>query len=60
MPLEEILVDRDVLVRDETAPRLVLNDGVDEHRRVAITKAVEEYRDIERHGGTRISDRGKG
>jgi hypothetical protein len=38
----------------------VLNDGVDEHRRVAITKAVEEYRDIERHGGTRISDRGKG
>ena len=54
MPLKEILVDRDVLVRDEPLAGLVLVHGVDQHRRVAITEAVEEYGNVDGHGGTRI------
>jgi hypothetical protein len=47
MPLEKIFVNRDVFVRDEALPRLVLHDRVDEHRWVAIAKPVEEKRDVE-------------
>jgi hypothetical protein len=41
MALKEILVDGDVLMRDETSAGLVLRDDVDEQRRVAITQPVE-------------------
>jgi hypothetical protein len=41
MALKEILVDGDVLMRNETSPRVVLRDDVDEQRRVAITQPVE-------------------
>ena len=51
MPLKEILVDRDVLVRDEPLAGLVLVHGVDHDRRVAITEAVEEYGNVDGHGG---------
>ena len=50
MPLKEVLVDRDVFMRDQPTPRLVLGDGIDEHRGMAIAKAVEECRHVERHG----------
>ena len=53
MPLKKILVDRDVLVRDEPLPRFMLVDGVDQHGRVAITEAIEEYGDVHGHGGTK-------
>ena len=36
VPLEELLVDRDVLVRDEAPPRLVLQDDVEQIGRVAV------------------------
>ena len=42
MPLKKVLVDRDVLVRDQPAARLVLRDPVDQKRRVAIAEAIEE------------------
>ena len=51
MPLEEVLVDRDVLVSDEALSRLVLGDAVDEQRRMAITEAVEQDGNIDGHGG---------
>ena len=51
MSLKEILVDGDVLMRDEPLAGLVLGDGVDEHGRMAITEAVEEYGDVDGHGG---------
>ncbi len=53
MSLKKILVDRDVLVRDEPLPRFMLVDGVDQHGRMAITEAIEEYGDVHGHGGTK-------
>ena len=53
MSLKKVLVDRDVLVRDEPLPRFMLVDGVDEHGRMAITEAIEEYGDVHGHGGTK-------
>ena len=41
MPLEEILVDRDVLDGHDPAPGLVLGDRVDERRRIAIAEPVD-------------------
>jgi hypothetical protein len=52
--LEEILVDRDIFVRDEPLSRFVLVNGVDEHRRMSITETVEKHGDIQRHGADRI------
>ena len=40
--LEELLVDRDVLVRDQADARLVLGDGVDEKGRISVVDAVQE------------------
>jgi hypothetical protein len=56
--LKEIFVDGDVLVRDEALTWLVLIDGIDQHGRMAVTEAVEQYRDVERHGGDRIPEIG--
>ena len=47
MSLKEILVDRDVLVRDEPLTGFVLVDGVDEQGRMAITEAIEKNWDVE-------------
>ena len=44
--LEELLVDRDVLDGDDAPPGLVLRDGVDEHRRIAVGQALEDRRDV--------------
>ena len=41
MPLKEVLVDRDVLDRDDSPARLELSDRVDERRRVAEAEPVE-------------------
>ncbi len=46
VPLKELLVDGDVLDRDETPPRLVLDDRVDEHRRIPVAQPVEENGDV--------------
>jgi hypothetical protein len=40
MPLEEILVNGDVLVRNQAAARLVLGDRVDKQRRVPVAQAI--------------------
>jgi hypothetical protein len=50
MSLEELLVDRDVLDRDDPPPGLVLRDGVNEQRRIAVAEAVEEDGDVGAHG----------
>jgi hypothetical protein len=42
VPLEEVLVDRDVLVGNQTGTRLVLTNGIDEHRRVPTEQTREE------------------
>ena len=55
MSLEELLVDGDVLDRDEAPPRFVLEDGVDEHRRIAVAEAIQRLRDIDRHGAISLS-----
>ena len=47
VPLEEFLVDGDVLDGDETAARLVLGDRVDEHRRIPVAQPVEEDGDVD-------------
>jgi hypothetical protein len=41
MPLEEILVDRDVLDRHQPLPRLVLGDRVDEERGKAVGEPID-------------------
>ncbi len=41
VPLEELFVDRDVLVRHQAPPRLVLHDGVEQVGRVAMGQAVD-------------------
>ena len=41
MSLEEVLVDGDVLDRLDPPPGLVLGDGVDERRRIAVAEAVD-------------------
>ncbi len=41
MALEELLVDRDVLVRDQAPARVVLHDGVEQVGRVAMGQAVD-------------------
>jgi hypothetical protein len=38
-------------VRHEPLPRFVLGDAVDEQRGVPVTQAVEEYGDVDGHGG---------
>jgi hypothetical protein len=50
MSLEEFLVDRDVLDRDDAPPRLVLGDRVDQRRRIAIAEPIEDGREVYRHG----------
>jgi hypothetical protein len=47
MPLEEVFVDRDVLMGDQPPPRLVLGNRVDEHRGMAVAETVQECGDIE-------------
>ena len=41
VPLEELFVDRDVLVRDQAPPRFVLHDGVEQVGRVAMGQTVD-------------------
>ena len=60
MSLEELLADGDVLDRDDAPPRFVLEDGVDEQRRIAIAEAIERLRDINRHGAISLSRFGPG
>ena len=47
MALEEVFVDGDVLMGDKPPAGLVRLDRIDEHGGVAVTKSVEERRDIE-------------
>ena len=47
VPLEELFVNGDVLDGDEPTARLVLEDGVDEHRRIAVTQAIERLRYVD-------------
>jgi hypothetical protein len=47
MALEEFLGDGDVLIRDHAPPGLVFRYRVDERRRVAVTQAVENFRESE-------------
>jgi hypothetical protein len=49
VPLEEILVDADVLDRDEPATRLVLRDRVDQERGIAKADAIEKGGEIYGH-----------
>ena len=49
MPLEELLVDRDVLEGDHAPPRLVLGNGVDQRGWIAIAEPVESCWDVDRH-----------
>jgi hypothetical protein len=51
MSLEKILVHRDVLVRHEPLARFVLGYAVNEQRGVSVAEAVEEYGDVDGHGG---------
>ena len=44
MTLEKILVDGDVLDRDQPPPRLMLGDTVDKERGKAVREAVENLR----------------
>ena len=48
--LEELLVDGDVLVRDQPVAGLVLGHRVDQQRRIAVVDAVEERWEVNRHG----------
>ena len=50
--LEELLVDGDVLDGDQPPARLVLGDGVDEHRRIPVAQAIQRLRDVDRHGAS--------
>ena len=50
MALEEFFVDGDVLDGHEPAAGVVLGDGVDEHRRIPITQAIERLRYVDEHG----------
>ena len=52
--LEELLVDGDVLDRDEPPARLVLGDRVDEQRRIPVAQPVEENGDVDHHGKRRM------
>ena len=49
MPLEELLVDGDILDGDDPGARLVLDHTVDEQRGIAITEPVEQPGNVERH-----------
>jgi hypothetical protein len=52
MPLKEIFADGDVLVGDDALAWLVLQDGIDEHGRMAIADPIQQDGDIEaRHVG---------
>ena len=54
VPLEELLVDGDVLDGDEPHPRLVLDDVVEQHGGIAEAEAVEEpVESVENPGGGR-------
>ncbi|MGC4080706.1 MAG: hypothetical protein QM736_00945 [Vicinamibacterales bacterium] len=46
---KEFLVDGDVLDSHQTPPRIVLENGVDEHRRIAVTQALERLRYVDGH-----------
>jgi hypothetical protein len=46
MPLEEILVDGDVLDGLDAASGLMLRDGIDQGRRIALTEAVERSENV--------------
>jgi hypothetical protein len=56
MSLEEFLVDRDVLDRHQSAPRLVFDDRVDQKRGIAIAEPVEEDGDVDAGHWTGIRD----
>src|SRR6185503_11003064 len=47
MALKEFLVDGDVLDGNEAAARLVLGNGVDEHRRIPVAQPVQEDGDVD-------------
>ena len=53
MPLEELLVDGDVLHGHQPVPWLVLGHRVDEERWIAIAEAVDHRRDVDGHRGHR-------
>jgi hypothetical protein len=46
--LEEVLVDGDVLDGLDPPPRLVLGNGVNQRRGIAIAETVEGLQDIDR------------
>jgi len=49
MPLEELFVNRDVLDGDKSTARLVLEDGVDEHRGISVAQAIQRLGNVDRH-----------
>jgi hypothetical protein len=55
MSLEEFLADGNVLDRDDAPAGVVLDDGVDQHRRIAVTEAIERLRDIDGHRAISLS-----
>ena len=56
MPLEEILVDGDVLDRLDPPPGLVLGDGVNQRRGIAVAEAVEGLRDVDQDTEASVSE----
>ena len=58
MSLKELLVDGDVLERDETLARLVLRHGVDEEGRIAVVDARQNRGEVQRHPRLYFCDAG--
>jgi protein-disulfide isomerase-like protein with CxxC motif len=49
VPRKELFVDGDVLDGHQAVTRLMLDDGVNEHGRIAIAQAIERLRYVDGH-----------